>query len=763
MLGISKRTLVACTLLMLPWLALSASAVENSINGVSVIPAGGKVRVEISTAGDVTFNTFVMTDPERLVINCVGAKYNVPWQKIDINNPLVSKVRTSQFQVDPVAISRVVLDLNKEVDYKTWAEGNVQIVEITGRSPGAMNPDVKESAELLQPLSIAQAAAPAKPAPKETTRQTAGASNATVEASMGPFLPYIPTLAPASQSAKQPAKPQAASVPVEAPQPAHPTIEASRIAQAVADAMAPPAIIMPAKAAPEPVKLANEQAAEAKSPVPAPAPSVEAKPEAKPEAKLEAPTTVLAKADEPKQAAPTPEKTKVELSPAADSESPWLSEGETSDEDTSPVDEVSTNKAQNTASRGDKEQAFSWSESYARGNPAAGSGVGTGSRRITIDAQGADIKTVLRTISDYSGKNIVYGPDVKGDVYIHIKDVPWEEALDIILRAHGYGYREEYGMIRVAEMDRLMKEEIDIQGAERKKDELLPLLTRIIFVNNSNAEELKTALQNIVSERGKIDVDRGSNALIVNDTEPVLAKMSEMVKALDKKTFQVDINAKLVEVDVSATRELGINWGLLNLHAEGFSGAGSAAVTSDIASSAGTVKFGTVRSWGELTAVLESLERSNKADIISNPRITTMDNREASILVGKEIPLIVADEAGNPITELTKIGIMLKVTPHVNADKTITLDMHPEVSDLTDQSTSQGGVIISTSEADTRVVVANGATAVIGGLIKNSDTSDRRGVPVLKDIPILGHLFSSSSKSNNKQELVIFVTPTIVE
>jgi type II secretory pathway component GspD/PulD (secretin) len=157
------------------------------------------------------------------------------------------------------------------------------------------------------------------------------------------------------------------------------------------------------------------------------------------------------------------------------------------------------------------------------------------------------------------------------------------------------------------------------------------------------------------------------------------------------------------------------------------------------------------------------LEKSNKANIISNPRITTMDNREASIIVGKEIPLIVADEAGNPITQLTKIGIILRVTPHVNADRTITLDLHPEVSELQSEATAQGGVIISMNEADTRVNVKNGETAVIGGLIKNVRSTYRRGVPVLKDIPFLGALFSSSSVAERKQELVVFVTPTIVE
>jgi type IV pilus assembly protein PilQ len=404
-----------------------------------------------------------------------------------------------------------------------------------------------------------------------------------------------------------------------------------------------------------------------------------------------------------------------------------------------------------------------WAEQYVRGAPETGSGFPMGQRKITIDAQGADIKTVLRTISDFSGVNIVPGKDVEGEVYLHIKDTAWEEALDIMLKAYGYGYREEYGMIRVAEMQTLTKEELDQKTAERRKDELLPLETRIVFVNNSNAEELRMALENIVSQRGQISVDEGSNSLIVNDIEQNCDKIEAMVKELDKRTYQVDINAKLVEIDVEASREMGIDWGFLNLHLSDLSGSGEAMVTEALPVSSGTLKFGTVRSWGEFNSVLQMLEKSNKANIISNPRITTMDNREASILVGKEIPLIVADEAGNPITELTKIGIMLKCIPHVNSDRTITLDLHPEVSELQSESTAQGGVIISTSEADTRVIVANGETAVIGGLIKSVETDLIRGVPFLKDVPGIGWFFSSKTKAEKKQELVIFVTPTIVE
>ena len=157
------------------------------------------------------------------------------------------------------------------------------------------------------------------------------------------------------------------------------------------------------------------------------------------------------------------------------------------------------------------------------------------------------------------------------------------------------------------------------------------------------------------------------------------------------------------------------------------------------------------------------LEQDRKANIISNPRITTVDNREAKILVGQKIPLIVQDVAGNPVSQLQTIGIQLKVTPHLTQDKKVVMDLHPEVSDLSTQSTVQGGVIINTSEADTRVMVDDGQTAVIGGLIRTNESSVRRGVPLLKDLPLLGFLFRSSNTVHQNRELIIFVTPRIVE
>jgi len=219
--------------------------------------------------------------------------------------------------------------------------------------------------------------------------------------------------------------------------------------------------------------------------------------------------------------------------------------------------------------------------------------------------------------------------------------------------------------------------------------------------------------------------------------------------------------AKMVDVDHEATLELGVNWAAMNLNFGG-KAVGDVVTGQALADPFGTVRVGTVQSWGDLNVILEAMEHDNKANVISNPRVTTADNQEARIMVGKEIPLIVSDEAGNPITELKKIGVILRCTPHVNSDGTITMDLHPELSDLSSQATVQGGVIISLQEADTRVVVRDGETAVIGGLISESDLLLRNGVPVLKDMPLLGPLFRFESKTKKKRELIIFVTPKTV-
>ncbi len=672
MAGKRKLGVTLISILILSALGFSSLAAGNMINDIEVIRKSNSLTLEITKTGQVNFNAFLLDDPARLVVDCVGAAHNVEWREKEVNSGIAHRVRTNQFQLEPVMISRIVVDLKGKSDYRMWQDGDIQFLELT-------QADIKENAS--------GGTGEMGPVVAETEKETSGnkkvsgstAAENLFPAAAGPVLPVVEQKEENQESVK---------------------------------------------------------------------PQTEKK---------------------DKASSDSPESTSPDTGQPEEQDSPWLdvttSEQESNDVKTGEEDtsqKIIPAPVSQRVSQ-DARQVVPWSQSYMRGAPAGGGGTGMGARRINIDAQGADIKTVLRTISEFAGINIVAGNRVEGEVFLHIKDAPWEEALEVLLRANGYGYRREFGMIRVAEAASLRKEELDKQTAEKKKEDLLPLVNEIIFVNNSNAEEIAEAMEKILSDRGKISVDRGSNAIVVKDIEKRIAKVRKMVEQLDQKSFQVDINAKLVEVDVDASRELGINWSMLNLHSSDVSGTGSIEVDESLPLSSGTVKFGTVKSWGELTAILQVMEKRNKANIISNPRITTMDNREAEIIVGKEIPLIVSDEAGNPITELTKIGIMLKVIPHVNSDRTVTLDLHPEVSELQSESTEQGGVIIATSEADTRVVVDDGETAVIGGLIKNVESTVHQGIPFLKDLPILGGLFSSTSTASSKQELVIFVTPTIVE
>lgn len=414
---------------------------------------------------------------------------------------------------------------------------------------------------------------------------------------------------------------------------------------------------------------------------------------------------------------------------------------------------------------------------------SASSAVGlvrTGSGSFSLDVEGADIRTVLRAIAEFSGRNIVPGSGVRGPVKVTLRNVAWQDALKAVLRSNGMDYVEDGSVIRVDEASKLNSEKVERESANARTLELVPLETRIVKLNYANAAEMGTPLSPALSKRGNIQMEKRTNSLIITDLPGNLDTVAKMATDLDSATPQIEITAKLVDVDASALNSLGIEWN----HGIGKSEfivdqAGApvqlnparnpsgnqilgSQVNTGIAGAAGSISVGFFNKWGDLEAQLQALAENRKANIISNPRITTVDNREAKIVVGQKIPLIVQDVAGNPVSQLQTIGIQLRVTPHLTSEKKIIMDLHPEVSDLSTQSTVQGGIIINTSEADTRVMVDDGQTAVIGGLIRTNESTVNRGVPFLKDIPLIGLLFSSTSTVKQNRELIIFVTPRIV-
>ena len=383
-------------------------------------------------------------------------------------------------------------------------------------------------------------------------------------------------------------------------------------------------------------------------------------------------------------------------------------------------------------------------------------------RPISLDVQDADIGTVLRSLSSFSGSNIVASPRVEGKVTVRLEEVPWKEAMGVILRAHSFDYIEEHGVFRIDTAEQLRGEKLAVERSRKQVEELAVLELGMVTLHYANAEEVKDSLEKMLTDRGSIDIDQRTNSLLVNDITERVGMITAMAVKLDSTTPQIEINARLVDMNIRATRELGINWGVNNFQPSGSNIVGNAVVDNTFQNPAVDVAVASVQDWGELMVKVQALEQSNDANLISNPVITTTDNREAKILVGQKIPLIVADEAGNAITQLTTIGIMLQVTPHINSEEHITLDIHNEVSDLSSQATVQGGVIINTSESDTRVVVEDGETAIVAGLIRKVESELESGIPLLKDIPLLGSLFRHSSKTHDHRELVIFVTPHIV-
>ncbi|NCQ33956.1 type IV pilus secretin PilQ [bacterium] len=381
---------------------------------------------------------------------------------------------------------------------------------------------------------------------------------------------------------------------------------------------------------------------------------------------------------------------------------------------------------------------------------------------ISLDVQDAEISTVLRSLAGFAGVNIVASPRVVGKVTVKLEDVPWEEALAVILRAHNFDFIEESGIYRIDTAEDLRQEKLSTERSRKQVEDLAVLRLGLVKLRYANAEEVKDSLEKMLSDRGNIDVDVRTNSLLINDIQERVDIIQDMAIKLDSKTPQVEINARLVDIDQKATKELGINWSLSNFQSSGNNIYGGGTISNEIQNPSGDLRIGTVQDWGDLMASIQALENENKAHLISNPVITTTDNREASILVGQKIPLIVSDQAGNAITQLTTIGIMLKVTPHINNENRITLDIHNEVSDLSSQATVQGGVIINTSESDTRVLVEDGQTAIIAGLVRKVESRLHSGIPVLQVLPVLGALFRHSTDANARRELIVFVTPRIV-
>lgn len=402
-------------------------------------------------------------------------------------------------------------------------------------------------------------------------------------------------------------------------------------------------------------------------------------------------------------------------------------------------------------------------------------------KRITLDLKDADLANVFRLFADVSGMNILVTDDVKGRITLRLVDVPWDQALDIILETNNLGMEKVGNVIRISTLVRLQKEKEAKAKTKKAKETLEPLVTELIPVSYSKASELAPKVKDLLSPRGSVTVDERTNTLIVKDVAVKVEKARQLVAKLDTQTPQVLIDAKIVEAATDFKKELGLAWGgRLNTSWGGdesrISGdvggtmkeSGKSDYIVNLPASVGVGSGGALNLFvGNLPArffeiKLSAMEEKGLGKIISSPRVTTLDHKEAFIEQGVRIPYLKLTEEGTVSTEFIDATLKLTVTPHVTADGHIRLEI--ECSKETPDWSRQvmGQPTVKKSKAKTEVMAKNGEVVVLGGIYEYTKTGGTHGVPGLKDIPLLGWFFKNKTKSEEKRELMIFITPRIV-
>jgi type IV pilus assembly protein PilQ len=433
---------------------------------------------------------------------------------------------------------------------------------------------------------------------------------------------------------------------------------------------------------------------------------------------------------------------------------------------------------------------------------------------ISLNFQDVPVRTVLQLIADFNNFNLVTTDTVRGNITIRLDSVPWEQALETILRVKGLDKRLDGNILLVAQAKELADlEEQKLQG-QKKVEELAPLVTEYVQVNYAKASEIAALLSaggdskegngRILTNRGSVSVDQRTNTLIVKDTAETIDKIQDLVQKLDVPVKQVTIEARIVTIDDTVSEELGVNWSLskngLNPNINNLPQKSIPTAQNTTLDPYGKVDadnlywynesqsnpsghghwmsqtaFDTVKNgfgisigkiWDNILVdmYLSALETENKAEVISSPRVTTANQKEALIEQGVDVPTEVSTSSGATSTEWKKAVLSLKVTPQITPDNRIILDLVVTQDTLGEEVSTGNGRerSINTQRVETQVLVENGETIVLGGIYQQELTKRVSKVPLLGDIPYLGALFRYTNDSNRKKELLVFVTPKIV-
>ena len=429
--------------------------------------------------------------------------------------------------------------------------------------------------------------------------------------------------------------------------------------------------------------------------------------------------------------------------------------------------------------------------------------------KISLNFQDIEVRAVLQLLADTSGQNLVISDSVHGNVTLTLQNVPWDQALDIVMQAKGLDMRQEGNVLVIAPAAEIAAREKELAAAKQDLVKVAPLQTEYLQINYAKASDLAALIKgkgnSLMSERGNISVDERTNTLLLQDTTENLINIRKLVTTLDVPVRQVLIEARIVVVNDDFSRELGAKLGVTGSKRNGTDGviavSGTAAGTDTMISSAltnlnsngtpypMTLPSGTTAAnrymvnlpasksassfaLGFLTSnylldlELSAAQSEGRGEIVSSPKLITSNQKEASIEQGVEIPYQQSASSGATTISFKKATLSLKVTPQITPDDQVILSMAVTKDSVGQVVVASGGInvpSIDTRQINTQVLVNDGHTVVLGGILETELRDSETKVPLLGDIPILGHLFKSSSKTRNKAELLIFVTPKILK
>jgi type IV pilus assembly protein PilQ len=413
-------------------------------------------------------------------------------------------------------------------------------------------------------------------------------------------------------------------------------------------------------------------------------------------------------------------------------------------------------------------------------------------RKISLDLQDADLINVMRLFAEVANLNIILSPEVKGRVTVRMVNIPWDQAMDIILKMNGLGYALEENVLRIASVSALTKEAEDEMRSKEAKKKAEDLITRIVPVNYAKAGEIEPTIKKSLSLRGETVTDARTNTLIIKDIARNVDEVVSLIKLLDKPIAQIMIEARIVEASLTFSRSLGVQWGGTSSsdashgnplgisfpNSVGItggptmgatpSGSGNYFVNMPAPAGASTgggaigFTFGSLSKSLNLDLVLSALESTGEGKVISTPRVSALDNKEAKIEQGSSIPFSTTSASGTQI-QFIDAKLSLIVTPHATPDNKIFMKIQatknaPDTSLLG----ASGQPSIAKNEATTEILLADGETAVIGGILVMDRSQSFTKVPFFGDLPLIGWLFKSKTISENKKELIIFITPRVI-